>query len=101
MLETAVVGEWVKAFRHRGMPPPLFFWRSHDGIEVDLLSEMDGRLWPIEIKATATVTPQHAAGIVRWRKLAGQANPHGLLMADIAEPCSVVPGVRAIPWWWI
>lgn len=68
---------------------------------MDLLIEMDDRLWPIEIKATVTLTPHHAAGLVRWRKLAGQEDTPGLIMADIAEPCSVAPGVRAVPWWWV
>ncbi len=101
LLETAVVIAWVKAFHHRGMPPPLYFWRSHDGLEVDLLIELDGQLWPVEVKATATLTPHHAAGLAKWRTLAGQENSRGLLIADVPEPCSVMPGIRAVPWWWV
>jgi len=44
LVETAVVSAWVKAFVHRGEPPALYFWRTRDGLEVDLLIERNGRL---------------------------------------------------------
>ena len=98
-VETAVVSGWVKAFQHRGEPPTLYFWRSRDGLEVDLLIDRNGRLHPIEVKATATVTPRHADALQRWRALAGESATPGLIFADIDAPRSVVPGVRAVPWW--
>lgn len=101
LMETAVVAEWVKAFRHRGLPPALYFWRSRDGLEVDLLVETDGALYPIEIKASATITPHHADSLCRWRRLAGQADLDALIIADVAAPFSVAPGVRVVPWWWM
>lgn len=101
LLETAVVSAWVKAFHNRGLPPSLYYWRSSDGIEVDIVIEYDGCLYPIEVKATSTVTPGHASSLTRWLSLAGANSRGGLVVADIAEPMSIVPNVRAIPWWWI
>jgi hypothetical protein len=37
LAETAVVGEWMKAFRGVGQEPPLFFWRARD-LDVDRIS---------------------------------------------------------------
>ncbi len=100
LVETAVVAGWVKAFRHRGVPPSLYYWRSREGLEVDLLVERNGVLTPIEVKASATITPTHAAEVRKWRALAGQPDVPAALIADVDRPFSVAPGVRAVPWWW-
>jgi predicted AAA+ superfamily ATPase len=98
LFETAVVAELAKAFLHRGLPPPLWYWRSREGWEVDLLVELGGKLHPVEIKATATPRPAHAGAVVRWRKLAGGRTGSGLLITRAAEASALVPGVRVLPW---
>jgi predicted AAA+ superfamily ATPase len=101
LFETAVVSAWVKAFHNRGLPPPLYFWRSRGGIEVDLLVDYNGKLYPIEAKATSTVLPQHASALNKWGDLAGKSREPGIIVADIPCPVNVSPGIRAVPWWWI
>ena len=98
LFETAVMAELAKLFYHRGLPPALWYWRSRDGWEVDLLVELDGRLHPMEIKTTATPRPAHAESVVRWRSLAGERAGQGLLLAQAEEPSALVPGVRVLPW---
>jgi predicted AAA+ superfamily ATPase len=98
LFETAVVAELAKLFYHRGQPPPLWYWRSRDGWEVDLLIELRGRLHPVEIKATATPRPAHAASLTRWRTLAGDRAGEGLLITRAQEASALVPGVRVLPW---
>jgi uncharacterized protein len=101
LFETAIVSAWVKAFYNRGLPPSLYFWRSRDGIEVDLLIDYDGKLHPLEIKATSTVVPQHASALNKWGALAGKHQEKSIIVANISDPISVSPGIRAVPWWWI
>lgn len=98
LFETAVVAEFAKAFLHRGLPPALWFWRSRDGWEVDLLVELGGKLHPVEIKATATPRPAHADAVARWRELAGERAGSGLLVTRAERPSALVPGVRVLPW---
>jgi predicted AAA+ superfamily ATPase len=98
LFETAVVAELAKLFYHRGLPPALWYWRSRDGWEVDLLVELHGKLYPVEIKSSATPRPAHAEAVVRWRALAGDKAGSGLLMTQAEEASALVPGVRAIPW---
>jgi predicted AAA+ superfamily ATPase len=98
LFETAVVAELAKLFYHRGLPPALWYWRSRDGWEVDLLVELGGRLHPIEIKTTATPRPAHAESVVRWRSLAREKAGPGLLLTQAGEPSALVPGVRVLPW---
>jgi predicted AAA+ superfamily ATPase len=98
LFETAVVAELAKTFFHRGLPPALWYWRSREGWEVDLLVELRGRLHPVEVKATATPRPAHADAVARWRALAGERAGSGLLVTRAAEPSALVPGVRVLPW---
>jgi predicted AAA+ superfamily ATPase len=98
LFETAVVAELAKLFYHRGLPPALWYWRSRDGWEVDLLVELHGKLYPMEIKSSATPRPTHAEAVVRWRALAGDKAGSGLLLTQAEEASALVPGVRAIPW---
>jgi predicted AAA+ superfamily ATPase len=67
ILETAVVVEVVKSFVHRGMEPPISFWRTSTGTEVDLLVEAGGGIVPIEVKLSATPVPAMAAGIAAFQ----------------------------------
>ncbi len=54
MLETWVVSEVLKSWWHRMATPPIYHYRDHDKREIDLLFEVDGALWPTEIKRSAT-----------------------------------------------
>ncbi|MEK7270000.1 MAG: ATP-binding protein [Planctomycetota bacterium] len=98
LFETAVVGALVKAFRHRGEVPPIFFWRTGDGAEVDVLLEWQGRLHPIEAKSTATPRPAHAEAVERFRRTAGARAGEGLVVCATRDPGALTPGVRATPW---
>ena len=101
LVETAVVSSLVKAFEHRGEQPSVYYWRSRDGLEIDIVIDRNGRLLPIEVKATATVTPAHASALTAWRSIAGREGDPALLAANVDAPVAVAPGVRAIPWWWV
>ena len=78
LFETAMVTELAKCFYHRGLPPALWYWRSRDGWEVDLLIELQGKLHPMEIKATATPRPAPGGGCGRVATcMPGRRRDHG------------------------
>lgn len=97
LAETAVAAEWLKFFRQHGEEPRIYYWQSSGGKEVDLIIERDGKLYALEIKATATPQAQHASNLKQWLKLAGE-NAHGALACNINEPQALMPGIRAVPW---
>jgi len=97
LTEAAVLGEWLKAFRIHGLQSPLSYWRSSNGHEVDLVIEHDGRLFAIEVKATATPTPRHAEALVRWLAFAGRG-ARAALACRVEESVTLRPGIRAVPW---
>ncbi len=99
LLEGWVVVEAVKAFTNRGLKPDLYFWRSHDGLEVDLLVQAGTRLHPVEIKRTATPTPRHVEPLTRLCALLGDAVADaGLLVCGVEHERAMPGGHRALPW---
>ncbi len=99
LLEGWAVTEAVKAFMSRGRKPELYFWRSHDGLEVDLLVAIRGRLVPVEIKLTATPTAGHLAPIDRFIGMAGaEAAQNGVLVCRTKAERVLPNGHIALPW---
>ena len=51
------------------MPWRMFFWRTSHGAEVDVVLECPGeRLYGIEIKSSADVSPKECSGLKRFRE---------------------------------
>jgi uncharacterized protein len=71
IFETWVISEVSKAFHHRGLRPPLFFWKDKEGNEVDLLIETSAGIIPAEIKSGATIGSDFFANLIKWRKFIG------------------------------
>jgi predicted AAA+ superfamily ATPase len=99
LLEGWVVTEAVKAFMALGRKPDLYFWRSHDGLEVDLLIVINGKLHPVEIKLTATPGAGHVSPINRFIAAAGdEACPQGILVCRTETERALPNGHLALPW---
>jgi predicted AAA+ superfamily ATPase len=60
ILENYVVSEIVKGYQNAGIEPYLYYYRDKDNKEIDILLESDGKLFPLEIKKTATPGSQLA-----------------------------------------
>lgn len=54
--ESYAFGELYKSFVNAAQVAPLYFFRTNDRKEIDLLLEQDNTLYPIEIKKTASPT---------------------------------------------
>jgi hypothetical protein len=99
MFEGWIVSETYKAFVAGGQPPGIYFWRSHDGLEVDLIVQIGQQLYPAEIKLTATPTTRHLDPLERFRNLAGkEAAPVGVLVCQVPKPTPLPSGNVALPW---
>ncbi len=99
LFEGLIVAEANKVFSALGKKPALSYWRSKDGLEVDLLIQIGARLHAVEIKLTATPTPRHCEPLSRFIKLAGSdAEPSGTLVCRVDRPLALPGGHRALPW---
>ena len=54
IFETYVVSEILKSYYNAGKEPPLYFFRNDKAEEVDLLFFLNGTIYPVEIKKTAS-----------------------------------------------
>jgi predicted AAA+ superfamily ATPase len=54
IFESYVFAEIYKSFVNAGKKPPLYFFRTNDKKEIDLLMERDGVLYPVEVKKSAS-----------------------------------------------
>jgi uncharacterized protein len=99
LLEGWVISETIKLFAAAGQRPDVHFWRSNDGLEIDLLVGLGGRLLPVEVKLTATPTATHAAPTARFNELArDESHGRGLLVCRVTQRRELPGGVLALPW---
>ena len=54
LFENFTVSELMKSYQNTGLSPYLYFYRDRDAKEIDVLLEGNGKLYPLEIKKTAT-----------------------------------------------
>ena len=80
IFETFVVSEYLKAFIHRGIRSPLYFWRDRTGHEVDLVIDDGTRLLPVEMKAGLTLSGALYDGLDWFCARGEPAARHGVLV---------------------
>jgi len=99
LFEGLIISEAVKVFTMKGKRPELYFWRSHDGLEVDLLVGCRGKLYPVEIKLTSTPTDKHVEPLNRFREIAGKdSSDTGMLVCRVNKLTPMPNNNKAIPW---
>lgn len=98
ILETHVVAEILKGYWHKGHTPTLYFYRDRDGNEIDLLIEQDNRLYPAEIKKTATPSRSATRGFGALEKL-GLGIGEGAVLCLRETDLPLSADLTAIPVW--
>ncbi len=79
ILESWIVGELLKSYRHNGHMPPFYYYRDRDGKEIDLLILRDGAIYPLEIKKTASPNKNHVRHFHVLKKLNMPIGPGGVI----------------------
>ncbi len=96
LFETACVSQMYKRLAAMGEERALYYFRSHDGLEIDMLIERPQRCYPIEIKLSSTISSQQAWGIRRWMELSGDKKQTGFVVSTAKELGIVASGIRNI-----
>jgi predicted AAA+ superfamily ATPase len=78
--------------------PAILFWRTAAGEEVDFVVEWQGRLLPIEVKATANPGYNDARGLRAFLQEYGDTALGGLLLHGGGKVFWISQGVLAVPW---
>ena len=58
ILENYTVSEIIKSYHNCGIEPYIYYYRDKDTKEIDVIMEGNGKLYPMEIKKTATPASQ-------------------------------------------
>jgi predicted AAA+ superfamily ATPase len=65
LFETMVISDFLKRFFNFGQRPSMYYLRSRDGLEIDLVIELGGKIHLFEIKSAMNITPKHAVSLKR------------------------------------
>ncbi|WP_319525167.1 ATP-binding protein [uncultured Desulfosarcina sp.] len=100
LFETFVVMEIVKLIQKLPIQPNLYHFRSHSGAEVDLILELDGRLYPVEIKSKSNPTRKDIRGFQAFRDCFPKENiQKGLVICAVPSSQHIREDILAVPWW--
>lgn len=101
--ETFVFSEISKAFASAGTRPPVWFWRTHGGDEIDFLVERGGAFTLIEAKFSARPDGTSTSSFNSFRKQYGEKAVHQGFIASTSEAhYPLRDGVVVRPaWGWV
>jgi predicted AAA+ superfamily ATPase len=77
----------------------VMYWRTAIGEEVDFVIETEGKLLPIEVKASARPRLGDAKHLLSFRAEYGKRSRAGLLLHTGSQIEWPAPGILAAPWW--
>lgn len=98
LFETFIVIDFLKRFLHFGQIPSLYYMRTRDGLEVDLLLELGQRLYLFEIKSTMTILPKHAFSLIRIAKELKTKVDTGAIISMSLDNFHVIGGMNNYSW---
>jgi predicted AAA+ superfamily ATPase len=98
--ESAVVSEILRQLKCRGIPAAPHYLRTHDGLEVDLLLELEDGFVGIEVKQGERVTRHDARHLHSAAAILDKPLLAGLVLSSDPEPQVFSDTLRAYPVAW-
>jgi len=99
LFETACVAQMYKRLSVWGDEKSLYYFRSTDGLEVDMLIERGGNLYPIEVKLSSTVDSSKVKNLLKWREISRQKNAVGMVISTAPHTGEVAAKVSNVPFY--
>ncbi len=85
LFETACVSQFYKRFSALADPCSLYYYRSTDGLEVDLLIETGKTIYPIEMKLSSTIDYGRVSSLIKWLEISRVKDARGLIISASKE----------------
>ncbi|TRZ95585.1 ATP-binding protein [bacterium] len=85
LFETACITQFYKRFSAFADPCSLYYYRSTDGLEVDLLIETGKMIYPIEVKLSSTIDYGRVSSLIKWLQISRVKDAHGLVISTSKE----------------
>lgn len=94
MLETFVVSEILKSYYHNGSEEGIYYYRDKEKKEIDLIIEKNGKLYPVEIKKTAS---PNRLDVKNFSLLPQDQLGQGALVCLVSQDYPLDKNINAIP----
>lgn len=95
--ETFVVSEILKTFYNAGREPPVYFYRDKDKIEIDILIEENGILYPVEIKKTASPSKKDVRSFAILSRIKAVKTGTGCVLCPCSSIGIIAPEIFSVP----
>ncbi len=82
LFETACVTQFYKRFSSLVDSCSLYYYRSTDGLEVDLLIEAGKIIYPVEMKLSSTIDYGKTKSLIKWLEISKIKDTHGLIISS-------------------
>lgn len=98
LFETLIITDFLKRYQHHAQRPAMYYLRTQDKLEVDLVIEREEKLDLIEIKSSSTIKKEHASSLVRARAdLGNKAMGRLFIISNSDSEFQIASGVLNIP----
>lgn len=97
LFEGFIIAEYLKMFFAKGITIPMYFWKQHQGLEIDLLIEFAGKLRAMEMKSSATYDSKYLATLKKWQEMTGNA-PENCFLIYGGKEKATQHGIQVCPW---
>lgn len=85
LFETACVSQFYKRFSAFADSSSLYYYRSTDELEVDLLIETGKAIYPIEVKLSSTIDYSRVRSLMKWLEISQIKDTRGLIISTSKE----------------
>ncbi len=85
LFETACISQFYRRFSAFADPSSLYYYRSTDGLEVDLLIETGKTIYPVEMKLSSTINYTRTASLIKWLEISRAKDVRGLIISTSKE----------------
>lgn len=97
LFEGFMISEYLKHYFAHGLTIPIYFWKQHQGLEVDLLVEIGGKLHAVELKSSATYDSKYLATLKKWQEMTGNP-PQNCVLIYGGNDTFTQAGIQVCPW---
>lgn len=97
LFENYVALELLKERFNKGLDSNLYFWRDHNGKEVDFIIDRGHILDAVEVKSASTITNSFFKGLMYWNSLSPK-NDSNLFLVYGGDQAQKRENIQVYPW---
>jgi len=98
LFETLIITDVWKRALHSGEAPALYYLRTRDGLEIDLVIESRQKLHLFEIKSAMTIWPKHASSLLRMKNMLTHSIAAGAIISMASQNFQLSNGIQNYNW---